>query len=51
MATVTLSIPLELKNKMDALPEVKWSEILRTIIIHKVGQLKKFNELVKKGEL
>ena len=29
MATVTLSIPDELKKEMDKFPEVKWSEVLR----------------------
>lgn len=51
MATVTLSIPAELKSKMDALPEVKWSEILRKMVIRKVKQLKKFEEMVARGEI
>ncbi len=51
MATVTLSIPDELKKKLDSLPEVKWSEVFRSIIIKKVGQLKKFRQLVDRGEI
>ena len=51
MATITLSIPDELKRRMDALPEVKWSEIFRNIIIRKVEQLKKFEQMVERGEL
>ena len=51
MATVTLSIPDDLKKKLDEFPEVKWSEVFRNIIIRKVKQLKKFEELVEKGEI
>ncbi|MEK6862828.1 MAG: hypothetical protein AABW57_01550 [Nanoarchaeota archaeon] len=42
MATITLSISKKVKEKMDKFPEVKWSEILRKIIISKVKQFKKF---------
>lgn len=51
MATVTLSIPDELKRKLDSMPEVKWSEVFRNIIIRKVEQLKKFEQMVGRGEL
>ncbi|MBU2634242.1 MAG: hypothetical protein KJ674_03270 [Nanoarchaeota archaeon] len=51
MATVTLSIPDDLKKKMDEFPEVKWSEVLREITIRKVKQLKKFEEMVRRGEI
>lgn len=51
MATITLSIPDKLKKKLDALPEVKWSEVFRNIIIRKVGQLKRFEQLVERGEI
>mgnify|MGYP001578541638 FL=1 len=51
MATITLSIPDDMKKRMDAMPEVKWSEIMRNIIIEKVRQLKKFEEMVKRGEI
>ena len=51
MATVTLSIPEELKEKMDAHPGIKWSEVFRNMIIRKVEQLKKFEELEQRGEL
>ena len=51
MATITLSIPAELKEKMDKFPNVKWSEVLRSIIIHKVKQLKKFEQIGKIEEL
>lgn len=51
MATVTLYIPDELKKKLDSMPEIKWSEIFRNVIIRKVGQLKKFQQMVDQGEL
>lgn len=51
METVTLSIPDDLKKKMDALPQVKWSEVLREFIIRRVRQLKKFEEMVARGEI
>jgi len=51
MANITLSIPEDLKKRMDAMPEIKWSEILRNIIIKKVRQLKKFEGMVERGEI
>lgn len=51
MATVTLYIPDELKSKLDSMPEIKWSEVFRNIIIRKVEQLKKFQQMADKGEL
>ncbi|MFH1592833.1 MAG: hypothetical protein ABIB47_05705 [Candidatus Woesearchaeota archaeon] len=51
MATVTLSIPEDMKKLMKAMPEVKWSEIFRSIIIRKVEQLEKFEKMVERGEI
>ena len=51
MATVTLSISDELKEKMDEHSEIKWSEVFRNMIIRKLEQLKKFSELEQRGEL
>ncbi|MEK6952683.1 MAG: hypothetical protein AABX29_06745 [Nanoarchaeota archaeon] len=51
MATVTLSIPEEMKRLMDAMPEIKWSEVFRNIIIRKVKQLEKFEKMVERGEI
>lgn len=51
MATVTLSISKELKDKMDAMPEVKWSEIFRSAILSKIKQLEKFEEMVERGKI
>jgi metal-responsive CopG/Arc/MetJ family transcriptional regulator len=49
MPKITLSIPKELKNKLDKYPELSWSEILRRGIKDKIEKLKKFEE--KEGEL
>lgn len=51
MAKVTLSIPKELKEKLDKLPEVNWPEVFRRGIKKKIEQLKKFEELEARGEL
>ena len=51
MATVTLSVPKDMKRLMDAMPEVKWSEVFRKIIIEKVRQLEKFEKMVERGEI
>ena len=51
MATITLSVSDEFKKKMDSLPHIKWPEVFRSVIIRKVRQLKKFEELVKRGEI
>jgi hypothetical protein len=51
MATVTLSIPKELRKLMRSMPEVKWSEIFRNIIISKVQQLEKFEKISQKREI
>lgn len=48
MATVTLSIPKELKEKMDKYPSIKWSEVFRNMIVRKIDELHK---LKSRGEL
>jgi hypothetical protein len=51
MANVTLSIPKELKQKMESMPEVKWSEIFRAAVLCKIEQLEKFEKMVERGEI
>lgn len=48
MAKLTLSIPKELKGKIDKLPYVNWSEVIRSGIKNKAEQLEKFEQLVNK---
>jgi len=51
MAKLTLSVPKELKDRLDKMPEVNWSEVIRAGIEKKVKQLEKFEQLVNRGEL
>jgi len=46
MATITLNIPEELKKQMDKMPEVNWTAVLRTMILKRTKQLKKFAKQV-----
>jgi hypothetical protein len=41
MATLTLSLPDEFKDIVDKHPEIKWSEVFRTLILSKIEQFKK----------
>lgn len=49
MERITLSIPDELKKKLDKFPEINWVEVARAGLKRKVEQLKKFEQLVKEG--
>jgi len=49
MAKLTLSIPKELKDKLDKIPQVNWPEVIRAGIKKKVEQLERFEQLVNKG--
>lgn len=51
MAKLTLSIPREFKERMDSLPEVNWSEVLRRGLKRRLDKLMKFEELQSKGVL
>ncbi len=49
MATLTVSIPDELKKKLERHPEINWSAYLKERFVLKLRQLKKFEELIDKG--
>jgi len=51
MASLTLSIPEELREKMREFPEINWSEIARQAIVEKARLLEKMNRLLAKGGL
>ncbi len=51
MATFTVSIPDELKKELDKHPEINWAEYLKERFEIKVRQLRKFEELIAKGEI
>ncbi len=51
MATFTLSIPEELKKKIDEHPEINWAEYLKKRFEKRVKELKKFEELKNSGRI
>lgn len=54
MPNITVSVPLELKKKMDLLPELNWSEITREFLVGKVKRallLKKIDKMLEKSKL
>jgi len=51
MATFTISIPEELKKKMDEHPEINWAEYLKQRFEQRIKELRKFEELKNSGKL
>ena len=51
MPTITLSIPQDIKSEMDEFKFINWSEVARTAIKGKLGQLRLFNQIVAKSQL
>ncbi len=51
MATITLSVPKELKQEMDKSRFVNWSEVAREAIKEKVAQLRILEEITSKSKL
>lgn len=51
MKRFTVSIPKELKERLDEMPEVNWPEVAKQAVLEKLAQLLKFEELEAKGEL
>lgn len=51
MATFTVSIPDELKKKMDEHPEVNWAEYLKKRFEERIIEFKKFEELKNAGKI
>jgi hypothetical protein len=45
MTKVTISIPIELKAKLDKHPHVNWTEVLRSGIKEKISKLKRFEDM------
>ena len=53
MTTLTLAVPDEMKKKMDAFPEMNWSEVARQAFMQKIEDmefLRKFKEKSKLSE-
>ena len=51
MATFTISIPEELKKKIDKYPEINWAEYLKKMFEIRVRELIKFEELKNSGKI
>ncbi len=49
MRRFTISIPKELKEKLDAMPEINWPEVAKEGIIEKAKKLEKFERLEREG--
>ncbi len=51
MVNVTLSVPEELKKKMEEFPEINWSEVARQAIKDKATQLAILKSISSKSKL
>lgn len=51
MVSVTLSVPEDLKKKMDAFPEMNWSEVARNAIREKVVKLEFMKHFTSESEM
>ncbi len=51
MATFTVSIPEDLKQRIDEYPEINWAEYLKKKLESRMKELKKFEELKNSGKL
>ncbi len=51
MVTVTISVPTELKEKMDEFGEINWSEVARRAFVQKINVLELLKEFTADSEL
>jgi len=51
MATFTVSIPEELKKKIEEHPEINWAEYLKKRFELRILELRKFEELKNSGKI
>jgi len=51
MATFTISIPEDLKRKIDKHPEINWAEYLKKRFEQRIRELSKFEELKNAGRI
>ncbi len=51
MVNITLTVPMELKKKMDEFPEINWSEIARQAINQRISDLALFKSITSKSKL
>jgi len=51
MKRFTISVPDDLKQVLDSMPDINWAEVARKGIEAKLERLEKFEVLEKRGEL
>ncbi len=51
MATFTVSIPDDLKKRMDEHPDINWPEYLKQRLVVRMKEFKKFEELRNAGKI
>lgn len=51
MATMTLAIPDEMRKRMRALPEMRWSEVARQAIAQRLEELEAIEKIARKSKL
>ena len=51
MTTVTLSVPTELKQRMDSFPEMNWSEVARQAFFQKIEDMDFLRAFKEKSKL
>ena len=51
MPNMTLSIPVELKQKMDCFKEINWSEVARQAILEKTALMSRMNQLMSSSRI
>lgn len=51
MPNMTLSIPVELKQKMDCFKEINWSEVARQAILEKTLLMSRMNQLMASSRI
>ena len=51
MATFTVSIPEDLKKRMDEHPEINWAEYIKQRFEVRIQEFKKFEELKNSGKI
>jgi len=51
MPTLTVSMPKELKKRMDEFPEINWPEVLKARLRSRADALLKFEQMRKRGEI
>jgi len=51
MKRFTVSIPKELKERIDKMPHINWPQIAKQGVLKKLKQLQKFERLVNQGKI